>query len=113
VATAPLVLAADPARATRVVAFAARWPDAADPARLARALRQDAWRRLRRVRGLAPLVVVRRAPAGISVTLDACFLDGAAAAPSTLDALDGIFQDAAARRWRNWVREPRAEAPRA
>ncbi|TVQ56939.1 MAG: hypothetical protein EA355_05680 [Rhodobacteraceae bacterium] len=103
-ATAPLPVARAPARVTLVLARRALWPEPAHALRLARALRQDAWRRLAPARGLAPLVVVRQTPCGAEATLAACFLDFGAAAPSTLDALDGIFQDAVSRRWRRWVR---------
>jgi hypothetical protein len=71
--------------------------------RLATALRQDLWRRLRSVRGLAPAVAVRLAPDGAEVTVFACFLGGAAASPVTLDVLHRIVEDAALRQSSGWA----------
>ena len=71
--------------------------------RLALAFRQDLWRRLRAMRGLAPAVVVQIGEGCATATALACLLDGAAASPVVLDALDEIFDDAALRRNRVWA----------
>lgn len=71
--------------------------------RLATALRQDLWRRLRRMRGLAPAAAVRLGPDGAEVTVFACFLGGAAASPVTLDVLHRIVEDAAVRQSLGWA----------
>ncbi|WP_093248533.1 hypothetical protein [Rubrimonas cliftonensis] len=82
-------------------------------ARMATAARQDLWRRLSRMRGLAPVVHVVSGEDRAQVTLAAVFLDGAAATSGTLDALRQIFHEGGARRWRRWAdraaSEPRSD----
>jgi hypothetical protein len=71
--------------------------------RLATALRQDLWRRLRNVRGFAPAAAVHLGKDGAEVTVFACFLDGGAASPVTLDVLHRIVEDAALRQSLGWA----------
>lgn len=105
-AVAPVALAQAPRRLGEAVC--ATFPldaggGAGWRARLATAARQDLWRRLRAARGLAPVVVVAAAGEGTSLTLAACWLDRAHAAPGTLDALQQIFHDGGARSWTAWA----------
>lgn len=70
-------------------------------ARLATALRQEVGRALQPGRGLAPVALAEPAAEGVRLTALAVWLDGAAAAPGALDALQQIFHDS--RRWTAWV----------
>ncbi len=76
---------------------------------MASAARQDLWRRLSRMRGLAPVVRVACGDDAAQVTLAAAFLDGAAATSGTLDALRQIFHEGGAQRWRRWADRAAAE----
>ena len=106
VALAPRVLADAPRRLTGATALSAQLGGVKGRGamlRLATALRQDLWRRLRAARGLAPVVIVARDGAALRATVAAGWLDGHAAAPHTLDALSEIFHDDAIRRWTAWA----------
>lgn len=108
VALAPRVLADAPHRLTAATMLSATLCGVSGRAamlRLATAMRQDLWRRLRAARGLAPVVVIARQDEGevLRATVAAGWLDGHAAAPHTLDALSEIFQDGAIRRWTEWA----------
>jgi hypothetical protein len=89
------------------VALEARWPaGATEPEalrRLAVAIRQEIWRRLRNARGLAPVGLAAAETGGLRIFAAAAFLDGARAAPHALDALSEIFHHAAVRRWSRWA----------
>jgi hypothetical protein len=106
-AQCPLVLVRAPFRLSRAVGLEARWPSqAAGPEalrRLAVALRQEVWRRLRDARGLAPVGLAAAEPGGLRIFAAAAYLDGARAAPHALDALSEIFHHAAVRRWSRWA----------
>jgi hypothetical protein len=71
--------------------------------RLAVAARQDLWRRLRRSRGLAPIVVARVAGGRATLDLWAGALDFAPAAPQAVDALSDLFQEDRLRGWTAWA----------
>jgi len=106
VALAPRVLADAPRRLTGATALGAQLAGVRGRGamlRLATAIRQDMWRRLRAARGLAPVVVIAREGDALRATAVAGWLDGHAAAPHTLDALSEIFHDDAIRRWTCWA----------
>lgn len=106
VALAPRVLADAPRRLTWAVTLTAHVAGVTGRGamlRLASAMRQDMWRRLRAARGLAPVVVIARDGCGVRVTAAAGWLDGHAAAPHALDALSEIFHHDRTRRWAAWA----------
>lgn len=106
VALAPRVLADAPRRLTGATVLILHAPAVRGRGamlRLATALRQDLWRRLRAARGMAPVVVIAREGEGLRATVAAGWLDGHAAAPHALDALSEIFHDEAIRRWTAWA----------
>lgn len=106
-ATAPLALARAPRRLTDAVGAAwslkAPPPTARAAFRLAVAARQDAWRRLRGVRGCAPIAVVRWGEGRIAVEIWAGALDFAPAAPQAVDALREILQESRVKGWAAWA----------
>jgi hypothetical protein len=106
-AQSPLALARAPFRLGEAVALEARWPggEAGEAAlvRLAVAARQEIWRGLRNARGLAPVAMAAIEPDCLRIFAAAAFMDGARAAPHSLDALSEIFHDDAVRRWGRWA----------
>lgn len=114
-ACAPLAL--DPRRIGPVAALRTLVPAPGSPSpaaafRLATALRQNLWRRLRHVRGLMPAASVQGGEGGWVATLWACQGHGTLASPDTLDALAEIMEDAALRHSLAWACRAMPRSPR-
>lgn len=94
--TAPLVVAADSRRVG--VALATRFPVEFDvdlPAmrRIARGARQDLWREVRNMRGVAPAARVKASDGAAELTLFLVAMDGATAPRSAWEPLRRVARD--------------------